>query len=38
MNLLKRKSPATLVVTGFSWGLPDLNREPTGYESDALTD
>ena len=34
----KRKSPAALVATGFSWDLPDLNREPAGYESAAITE
>ena len=30
-----KQSPATLVAAGLSWDLPDLNREPAGYESAA---
>ena len=32
-----KKKPRILAESGLSWGLPDLNREPTGYESVALT-
>ncbi len=36
--VLQRKTPPVVVLTGFKWALPDLNRKPAGYESAALTD
>ena len=33
-----KEKPRILAIRGLSWDLPDLNREPAGYESEALTD